>query len=82
MFNIVNEGFRQFLKENNYDCEIEIYWSGKNSQEQFRAADAQYVPTLTNGQFKHVKFDVNEESNKYSGKELDNFVFINMYDKL
>jgi hypothetical protein len=83
MYQIVNEGFRNFLKDNDYDCDIEIYWSGKNSNEQFQAANAEYVPTLTNGTFKHLTFGIDKKlQNKYEGKKLDNVVFQDMYDKL
>nr|QFG74601.1 MAG: hypothetical protein [Megaviridae environmental sample] len=57
MFKLINDGFRNFLERNSYNCSIEIIWSTQETQIEFIRAKANYVPTLTNQDYKHVTLD-------------------------
>ena len=86
-YKIVNEGLRNYIKNNNLDVDIEIYWSGPENRNQFQAANAQYVPTMTNGSFKHIDFKINPDNlekniDDYEQEEFDNIVFKTFINKL
>jgi hypothetical protein len=86
-YKIVNEGLRNYINKNNLDVDIEIYWSGPENRSQFQAANAQYVPAMTNATFKQVDFKItpdNLEKNidDYEQEEFDNIVFKSFISKL
>jgi|SaaInlStandDraft_7_1057024.scaffolds.fasta_scaffold00718_3 hypothetical protein len=66
------------------NIKIEYYWTGIDSQEEFKKAEAQYVPTITNNNYEHVELKLpdNINFNDYNDDELEDLLLKNIYNQL
>jgi hypothetical protein len=66
------------------DITVQYYWSGGNNMEEFKKANAMYVPTITNGNYNIVELKLpdNTDTSKYNDIELKNLLLTNIYNQI
>jgi len=66
------------------DVKVEYYWTGEDNNEEFKNADAQYVPTVTNRLYNKIELSVdpNDNTDDKSDIELKHLVMRNIYRQL
>lgn len=66
------------------DVKVNYYWSNPNNIEEFKKARADYVPTITNNNYDHIKLALPEGTNPedYNDDELKDLLLENIYNQL
>lgn len=82
-YNLINILF----KEKYPDVNVEIYWSediNEENKNEFLNAKAQYVPTVTNGNYAHISLELPDDYDKEekTNEELINALLENVYNQL
>jgi hypothetical protein len=80
IFRLINEDFRQKYP----DVDIQIFWSSDENREEFQRAGAEYVPTITNSSYEHLRVGLPEsiDTTDKSDEELKQLVLINLKNQL
>jgi len=78
-YNIIKD-----FEDSHNDVNVEYYWSGKDTMDEFKKANAMYVPTIINGYYNTVELilPVNTDTSQYDDNQLKDLLLSNIYNQL
>ncbi len=79
-YKLINEYFAKKYP----GIKIEYYWIGLDTQEEFKKTNSEYVPTITNGNYQHIKLKIadNIKLDDHTDEELESLLLENIYNQL